>query len=97
MGGACLMKRVKVQMAGKRGSQFCVVISLITVASSFIWAVPGCQNTNLAGIIAPYHNRSVFHGHHENNVASDRTHHKISLDDGNAAIFLRKTCITKLQ
>ena len=46
-------------MAAKTAAKITVIVSLVTVANSFIFLIPGCQNTNLAGAKAPYHNTYV--------------------------------------
>ena len=57
MGGSYLMRKLKVALAAKTAAKFIAIITIITAANSFIFVIPGCRNTNLAGVIVPYHNR----------------------------------------
>ena len=57
MAGSFLMRKLKVITAAKTGVKICAIIGIISAASAFIWVIPGCKNTNLSGVVVPYHNR----------------------------------------
>jgi len=55
-----MVRRVKIEMAAKKAALISLIICIITSSGSFMFMVPGCQNTNLAGVITPYYNQSVY-------------------------------------
>ncbi|XP_065648193.1 solute carrier organic anion transporter family member 4C1 isoform X3 [Hydra vulgaris] len=57
MSGSLIMRKWKIKAAGKTSMQFCFIISIIGGLFSILFFIPGCRNTNLAGIIVPYPNQ----------------------------------------
>lgn len=55
--GSLMMRKLKVQVAAKTAAKICVIISMLTAFNSFTFLIPGCSNTNVAGVMVPYHNR----------------------------------------
>lgn len=54
--GSLMMRKLKVQVAAKTAAKICVIISMLTAFNSFTFLIPGCSNTNVAGVMVPYHN-----------------------------------------
>ena len=57
MAGSYIMRKLKVAVAAKTAAKITAFLTLITAAFPLIFVIPGCRNTNLAGVIVPYHNR----------------------------------------
>lgn len=55
--GAVILRRAKIEIAARTAAKICVIVGLITVGSSFAFLIPGCNNTNIAGIMEPYYNQ----------------------------------------
>ena len=54
MTGSFLMKFINPKVAGKRGAFICCIISIVVFANPTLYLIPGCENTKLAGALAPY-------------------------------------------
>ena len=59
MTGAFIMRKIKVKISGKTGAKISTIVSLLTIFSGLIWAIPGCTDTNMAGVMVPYNDRLV--------------------------------------
>ena len=40
-------------------AKWCLIIKTITLFTSLIWIVPGCEEVQLAGIVKPYWDRYI--------------------------------------
>eukprot|EP00111_Clytia_hemisphaerica_P005496 TCONS_00015937-protein len=60
--GAVILRRAKIEIAAQTAAKICVIVSVITIGSSFAFLIPGCRNTNIAGIMEPYHNHTEVTG-----------------------------------
>ena len=54
MSGSLLMKLINPKVAGKRGAFICCILSIVVFANPALYLIPGCENTMLAGVSAPY-------------------------------------------
>ena len=58
MTGSLLMKFINPKFAGKRGAFICCILSIVFLANPALYLIPGCENTKLAGVIAPYEDQA---------------------------------------
>ncbi|XP_047128024.1 solute carrier organic anion transporter family member 4C1 isoform X1 [Hydra vulgaris] len=59
LGGSFMMRKWKLKAAGKTSMKFCFIASVVGGIFSVLFLIPGCRNTNLAGVIVPYPNQML--------------------------------------
>ena len=56
MAGSFIVNRLKVHLAAKAAAKICFIVGIVTLANPLMFLLPGCKNTNLAGVNTPYYN-----------------------------------------
>ena len=48
------MRRIKISQASSSAAKICCLITNISSPFTLIYLTPGCQNTDMAGLVVPY-------------------------------------------
>ena len=52
--GSLIMRKIPVRGLAGKAALICFIMSIVGLATNFVWIIPGCNNTNMAGIQVPY-------------------------------------------
>lgn len=57
--GGLLVRRFKLKEALFKAAKWCLIIKAVTMLTSLIWLIPGCDEVQLAGIVKPYWDSTI--------------------------------------
>ena len=52
------MRRIKISLAASSAARLCLLLTITSVPFSLVYLIPGCRNTNMAGLVVPYANKT---------------------------------------
>lgn len=52
------MRKIKISLASSSAAKLCLLLTIFSVPSALVYLIPGCRNTNMAGLVVPYANET---------------------------------------